>query len=196
MIKLSIPKTLAIAVCLILTGCAKSYLVLLEDHDGSTGKVAFSGTNGETVVEQAGYGAALDGSKTVYKVEQQQINKDFGQALASEPVLPQTFLLYFETGGTKLTKDSAALIPQIIEAAKKHPAADISVIGHTDTMGDARSNELLAKDRAVEVSRLFDSNKMDVKEIAVTSHGEKNLLVKTPNETPEPKNRRVEVSIR
>lgn len=192
----TLPKTLTFAVALALTGCAKSYLVLLEDHDGSTGKVIFNGADSETVVEQAGYGAALDNSKSVFKVEKEKINKDFGKALASEPALPEIFLLYFETGGTKLTADSAALIPKIIETASKHPAADISVIGHTDTVGDASKNEKLANERAIQVSKLFDAGKMDVKEVAVTSHGEKNLLIKTGDETSEPRNRRVEVTIR
>ncbi|WP_446811128.1 OmpA family protein [Methylomonas sp. 2BW1-5-20] len=193
---ISLPKTLTFAIALTLSGCAKSYLVLLEDHDGSTGKVTFNGAGGETLVEQAGYGAALDNSKTVFKVEQQQINKDFGKALASEPVLPEIFLLYFETGGTKLTAESAALIPKIIEAAGKHPAADISVIGHTDTVGDAEKNEKLADERALQVSKLFDPSKLDVKEVSVTSHGEKNLLIKTADDVSEPRNRRVEVTIR
>ncbi len=193
---ISLPKTLTFAIALTLSGCAKSYLVLLEDHDGSTGKVTFNGAGGETLVEQAGYGAALDNSKTVFKVEQQQINKDFGKALASEPVLPEIFLLYFETGGTKLTAESAALIPKIIEAAGKHPAADISVIGHTDTVGDAEKNEKLANERALQVSKLFDPSKLDVKEVSVTSHGEKNLLIKTADDVSEPRNRRVEVTIR
>lgn len=193
---ISLPKTLTFAIALTLSGCAKSYLVLLEDHDGSTGKVTFNGAGGETLVEQAGYGAALDNSKSVFKVEQQQINKDFGKALASEPVLPEIFLLYFETGGTKLTAESTALIPKIIEAAGKHPAADISVIGHTDTVGDAEKNEKLANERALQVSKLFDPSKLDVKEVAVTSHGEKNLLIKTADDVSEPRNRRVEVTIR
>ena len=32
--------------------------------------------------------------------------------------------------------------------------------------------------------------------LQVTSHGEKNLLVSTPDETEEPRNRRVEVTVR
>ena len=191
MTPISLSKTLTFAVALGLTGCAKSYLVLLEDHDGSTGKVIFNDASSETVIEQAGYATALDNSKTVFKVELEKINKDFGRALASEPVLPEIFLLYFETGGTTLTADSAALIPKIMESTSKHPAADISVIGHTDTVGDASKNEKLANERAIQVSKLFDASKMDVKEVAVTSHGEKNLLIKTGDEISEPRNRRV-----
>ncbi|OQW79897.1 MAG: hypothetical protein BVN35_00495 [Proteobacteria bacterium ST_bin11] len=196
MTPISLYKTLTFAVALGLTGCANSYLVLLEDHDGSTGKVIFNDASSETVIEQAGYATALDNSKTVFKVELEKINKDFGRALASEPVLPEIFLLYFETGGTTLTADSAALIPKIMETTSKHPAADISVIGHTDTVGDASKNEKLANERAIQVSKLFDASKLDVKEVAVTSHGEKNLLIKTGDEISEPRNRRVEVTIR
>lgn len=190
------PLTFMLALLIGVNGCAKSYLVLLEDHDGSTGKVMFNSAGNETVLDRAGFGTALDDSKTVFKVEQKQINADFAKALASEPVPPEIFLLYFETGGTKLTVESAAMIPRIIETALRHPAADISVIGHTDTVGDTAKNEKLANERAIQVSQLFDPATLDVKEVTVTSHGEKNLLVKTGDETAEPRNRRVEVTIR
>ncbi|QPK64323.1 OmpA family protein [Methylomonas sp. LL1] len=190
-------KTFVVGLSLLLSGCNQSYLVLLEDHDGSTGQVIFKSNQGETVIDQAGYGANLkDPSHKAFKVDEQKIKSDFAGALASEPVLPETFLLYFETGGTQLTPESNALLPKIIETAKKHPAADISVIGHTDTVGEDRLNAKLARQRAEQVSQLFDPSQMDVKEITVTSHGEKNLLVKTGDETSEPKNRRVEVTIR
>ncbi len=193
----SLSKTLALAATLALSGCAKSYLVLMEDHDGTTGKVTFKGEAGETLIDQAGYAATLDKNATqVFKADEQKVKTDFARALASEPVIPEVFLLYFETGGTKLTPESAALIPKIVEATTRHPAADISVIGHTDSVGDAEKNEKLARDRALQVSLLFDQGKLNVKEIAVTSHGEKNPLIKTPDETAEPKNRRVEVTIR
>jgi len=32
--------------------------------------------------------------------------------------------------------------------------------------------------------------------VVVESHGKRNLLVPTPDETPEPRNRRVEITIR
>jgi peptidoglycan-associated lipoprotein len=32
--------------------------------------------------------------------------------------------------------------------------------------------------------------------ITVVSHGERNLLIATPDNTPEPKNRRVEITVR
>jgi outer membrane protein OmpA-like peptidoglycan-associated protein len=37
---------------------------------------------------------------------------------------------------------------------------------------------------------------LDASTVEVTSHGETDLLVKTPDETPEPRNRRVEIAVR
>ena len=37
---------------------------------------------------------------------------------------------------------------------------------------------------------------LDVTLIAVTSAGEGELLIRTPDETPEPRNRRVEIAVR
>ncbi|WGS84125.1 OmpA family protein [Methylomonas sp. UP202] len=190
------PLTLLLAVAPMFVGCSSSYLVLLEDHDGSTGQVVFKSADGETVLDRAGSATRIDRKGDVFQADQKQIESDFGRALGSEPVRPEVYLLYFETGGTRLTAESAAQLPKIIESASRHPAADISIIGHTDTVGAAADNETLAKERAEQVAKLFGAGQLDVKEIAVTSHGEKNPLVKTADETPEPKNRRVEVTIR
>ena len=42
--------------------------------------------------------------------------------------------------------------------------------------------------------RLFPG--LDASLMVVTSHGEADLLVPTPDETPEPRNRRVEIAVR
>jgi outer membrane protein OmpA-like peptidoglycan-associated protein len=57
-------------------------------------------------------------------------------------------------------------------------------------------NEALSLKRAQAVADLIQSKGLRVEELTVESHGERNLLVPTPDETPEPRNRRVEVTIR
>lgn len=183
---------------LALTGCApSSYVVLLENPEGGTGKVTVSAGNAQTELDQASQGAALDGSETKpFMVAQEKIQQDFGAALAAQPVLPKRFALYFDTGGTRLTPEAERTIPEILDEIRKHPAADISVIGHTDTVGRAEDNERLALDRARFIETLFQSYNLNMREITTTSHGESNLLIKTPDETSEPLNRRVEVTVR
>ncbi len=116
--------------------------------------------------------------------------------MGARPLLPERFLLYFESGGAKLTTDSEALLPKIVENAAKRPGVDVSIIGHTDTAGKAEINEGLALQRAQTTADLLKEKGLKADALSVESHGERNLLIKTPDETAEPRNRRVEISIR
>jgi len=182
---------------LALGGCAsKSYVVLEQSPDGTTGKIVVKGAKGEQIIDKAQYAAPLDGSAVAAPVDAEKFKKDFGDALAARPLLPERFLLYFESGGAKLTAESEALLPTIVANAGRRPGVDVSIIGHTDTVGRADGNEQLALTRARFVAELIKGQGLNVSALSVDSHGERNLLVPTPDETPEPKNRRVEISIR
>lgn len=186
-----------VAGMLMLAACgSKSYVVLLDNPDGTTGAVVIKGEKGEQVINQARQGAALDGSARPAAVPEAEIQRDFGSAMAARPKLPERFLLYFEIGGAQLTPESTALLPKIIDNAAQRPAVDVSIIGHTDTLGRADQNEALALKRAQAVAELIKKKGLKVHALSVESHGERNLLLRTPDETPEPRNRRVEVSLR
>lgn len=181
----------------LLTACAsKSYVALLESPDGTTGKVVVKGSRGEQVIDKAKSGVPLDGSAAAAPVPEDKLQRDFGAAMAARPILPERFLLYFEAGGAKLTAESLELLPKIVENARKRPAVDVSIIGHTDTAGRADQNEALALKRAQAVAEMMKEKGLAAHALAVESHGERNLLIPTPDETPEPRNRRVEVSLR
>lgn len=181
---------------LLLSACApKSYIVLLESPDGSTGQVIVKGQKGEQILSKAGEGTSIDGSTLPAPVAEARIRKDFGDAMAARPKLPVRYLLYFRTG-TSLTRESEALIPKIIAEAAGRPALDVSVIGHTDTVYTSEYNEQLAYKRAMTVGELLKEKGLKVRAMTIESHGKRNLLVPTPDNTYEPRNRRVEVSIR
>lgn len=183
---------------LLLGACAShSYVTLLENPDGTAGKVIVSGSQGSSTVDKPGYGAELDGSsKEQFAVSEERIKQDFSGALSAQPLQPKRFLLYFESGGTRLTPESEKLLPAVLDEVRQRPAADVSVIGHTDTKDEAEENEKLGLARAKIVEQLLVKQNIKVRDIASISHGEKNLLVQTPDNTAEPKNRRVEISIR
>lgn len=176
----------------------ESYLVLLSQADGSTGKVQLTTQAGVTVLDQNRQGTNFAGpAGQTYSVSQEKIDKDFASALAAAPMQPLTFLLYFEVGGAKLNPDSEAVLPQIFRAINVRVTPDISVVGHTDTMGDDATNERLGLERARLVAALITaSSRIDTSRVAIESHGEKNLLVPTPDSTSEARNRRVEVTVR
>ena len=183
---------------LLLAGCAqKSYVVLLNNDDGSTGKVLVTSSKGQTVLDKAHEGTLIDteaGKTFIAKPE--QIQKDFGAAMSARPRKPVSFLLYFETGGAKLTPESELELTRIEAEINSRAVPDISIIGHTDTAGDDDANERLGLERAKLVSDLLSSPKLNAENVTIVSHGEKNLLVPTPDNVAEPRNRRVEVTVR
>ena len=63
-------------------------------------------------------------------------------------------------------------------------------------MGDPRANLALGLKRAISVRDILVEAGLAPSTIEVTSHGEADLLVKTPDNTPEPRNRRVEITVR
>lgn len=183
----------------LLAACASdSYVVLLDNPDGSTGRVTVSGREGgSATLTTAGQGADLAPTAgETYVVEQERIDRDFAETLAATPELPKRFLLYFKTDTTTLQPPSEALVPEMLAAIRARRAVDVSIIGHSDTRGDEAYNHRLALRRAEAVAERIRTADLDVVEITVTSHGETNLLVPTPDNTAEPRNRRVEVSIR
>jgi outer membrane protein OmpA-like peptidoglycan-associated protein len=190
----------------LLSGCATpppppaaknmSYVALLPSPDGSVGKVLVRGRQGEQLIEQSHFGALLDGSTAPALVDEAVLQRDFGEAMAAQPLLPQHFVLYFQSGGTQLTPESQLQLPEIIANAEKRATVDMSIIGHSDTVGKTELNETLSLKRAQTVADLIKSQGLHVEALVVESHGKRNLLIPTPDETPEPRNRRVEITIR
>lgn len=174
----------------------QSYVTLLPSPDGTVGKVVVRGQRGEQTLSTAQQGALLDGSKPPFDVSEDQLRRDFGAAMQARPALPEQFLLYFETGGLELTAESKALLARIVQRAQARQALDMSVIGHTDTQGAANANEALALKRATAIADQLRGLGLATAQMTVESHGERNLLVPTPDETPEPRNRRVEITLR
>lgn len=125
-----------------------------------------------------------------------RIARDFSAALAAQPALPQRFQLYFKIGSVELTEESEQAIDQVFETIRQRGPSAVSVIGHTDTLSGPRWNEQLGLSRAQAVAEMLRKRHIDVIDLRVSSHGERNLLIKTRDGVSEPRNRRVEVSVR
>ncbi len=125
-----------------------------------------------------------------------EVQRLFGDVLATLPPPPQHFTLYFRFESDELTEESRALVPQVLQAVKNRPLPEVAVVGHTDTTGASASNFELGLKRANMVRALLVEAGLDASFIEVISHGEAELLVPTPDDTYEARNRRVEISIR
>jgi outer membrane protein OmpA-like peptidoglycan-associated protein len=124
------------------------------------------------------------------------VNRLFGDALAALPPAPRHFTLQFQFESDALTDASTALVPEILRAVMALSVPEVVAVGHTDTMGDRRANLALGLKRAITVRDILVEAGLAASTIEVISHGEADLLVKTPNNTPGPRNRRVEITVR
>ena len=193
---------LAVFTLLVLSACTPNNLfVLLEDEDGKVGSIQVQNDAGSQTLNQAGQATGLDRADQEpvepFVLEEEEIREVFGEALDAQPERTVTFLLYFQFGTADLTPESEALIPEILETLDNRKAPPrIAVVGHTDTAGDASINATLALNRARAVRDLLLRQAVAAELVELTSHGENNPLIPTADNVSEPRNRRVEVTIR
>ncbi len=183
-------------------------VMLLPDADtGTTGSATVSSkatskvSNKPASVELAkareSMLVGINGSATkVTMLSEAEVQQQFGSLLSSLPPAPQHFIVYFRFESDELTAESRALVPDILRAVKDRPVPEVVVTGHTDTTGTPPSNRELGMKRATMVRALLADAGLDPTSVEVTSHGEAALLVQTPDDTYEPRNRRVEITIR
>jgi outer membrane protein OmpA-like peptidoglycan-associated protein len=177
----------------------QSLIVLLPDADsGSTGRVQVRNKSGSAELTAARDAALATVNRRVARgtLSEAEVTRLFGEALSALPPLPRRFTLYFLFESDDLTDDSRALVPEILTAIHQRAVQDVVMVGHTDTMGVPQANYDLGLKRAMFVRDLLVQAGLDASTIDATSHGEAELLVQGPDETPEPRNRRVDIVVR
>lgn len=179
-----------------------SYLiyVIMPDPDGKVGKVEVVTQKGSQILDQPWQSTevkSMDQMPGEPKVlDEKQVTEMFRDALEARPERPAAYLVYFETGGTKMTADSQRLIVEVVKAIKTRNPLEITVSGHTDSVGSIEFNRVLSLKRARAVASILVSQGVKEELIEITYHGKENPLIRTPDGVAEPRNRRVEISIR
>jgi outer membrane protein OmpA-like peptidoglycan-associated protein len=194
-------RLIAPALCLVLlAGCAnKNLIVVIPDTaDGHIGAVVVEASGNKTVLDTAYAGATPGSGGTIKAVttNAQEVDKIFGTALTAQPEVPKIFTLYFISDSDQLTPDSKSAFEAVFLETKRRKAAEVVVTGHTDTMGDGGYNDKLSLERAKAVSKLFIAGGVPADVISTAGRGERELLVQTADNVSEPRNRRVEITVR
>ena len=184
-----------------LGACAqKGVIVLMPDDDGTVGRAVVTNQGGSVVLDEAREATELTTASAAPKAPKvlgaDAVDKDFKDALAALPVKPYSFVLYFVTGSTDLTADSRKRLPEILATVERWVLPDVAVVGHSDRSGSSKWNYTLSLRRAQRVRDLIVDIGVPPDFIEVTSHGENNPVVPTADGVAEPRNRRVEVTVR
>lgn len=189
-----------VVLCAFLTSCcSKTTLVLLPDDDGSTGEVVMQTDGGELALDTPYAYTEVQSSSSVpkeKKMEEEKFTKKWGNLAEKEAVEPQSFILNFHLGSTKLTTQSVALFPEVIAAISQDEPVEVDIIGHSDAVGDQNYNYRLSLRRAKTVHAMLMDKAPWIERVKIESFGENDPLIPTADNVPEPRNRRVEILIR
>jgi len=200
---------LPVAILLLAPACAttpKPYppasqdtIILLPDDQGKTGAIVVSSEGVERRLDRPGQTVTVapgspPGLPTVMSGEEARAIA--GSALAALPKPPLRYIFYFKHDSVDLTRNSRALLDNVLRAIRNRAPVDVSVVGHTDTVGMKRYNYALSLKRARAVASILLGEGVDPSVLDITSHGENNPLVPTGDQVREPRNRRVEITVR
>lgn len=181
----------------LLAGCAstKEWYVVMPEPDGRVGTVVVTRDGRETVLH-GDYSATATGAEGVARAEPTVVQKIFAAALAAAPIRPAHYTLFFRGDSDRMTRESWAELPGIANEIMSRPAPEVTLVGHADTTEAPAYNDALSMRRAERVRRELEKLGVAAASITVLARGERQLLVPTPDESHEPRNRRVEIEVR
>ncbi|MBP2676811.1 MAG: hypothetical protein H6Q84_3651 [Deltaproteobacteria bacterium] len=192
-----------------LSGCASAppkappltqdTIILLPDASGKTGAIVVSGGGQEVRLSETSQAVVVrEGSAPgkPFIMSDKDVASFAAPALKALPPPPKQYILYFEHNSAELTRKSREQLANVMKTIKERRPVDISVVGHTDTVGDSRYNYRLSCNRARAVADLLVAQGVDRSILDITSHGKENPLIPTGDQVHEPRNRRVEVTVR
>jgi OmpA family len=188
-------------VSVLLSGCAaqKSVIVLLPEDGKVSGEVTVVNDQGSQVLNRSWQSVEIAGPQgrpgSPFVLDQTTVQGEFGRVMSAMPLPPVHYLLYFKLGSVELLPESRLLLPAIAKVIEERHPAQLSIVGHTDTVESAAYNYQLGLLRARAVSALLASHGAVPASIEISSRGKTDLLVKTPDQTLEPRNRRAVVTI-
>jgi outer membrane protein OmpA-like peptidoglycan-associated protein len=98
----------------------------------------------------------------------------------------------FETGKTDITPESVQILRSALKTLTTYPEIQVEISGHTDNVGNKKSNTRLSQQRAESVRDWLIERGIDPARIVAKGFGSDSPIV--PNDTSENKrkNRRIE----
>jgi outer membrane protein OmpA-like peptidoglycan-associated protein len=190
---------LSVAAALVACGLPSNVVVLVPDDGGTVGKVVVTEDNTQRELSNS-YAAVDTGSGAqsaqAFAADRGVVEAVFARALAATPRPAATYVIFFVLGQAEVAPRSTGMLAAAIEGIHSTPNADISVVGHTDAIGDENANLALSLRRAQVVRDALIKGGVPPAEIEIGYHGSNNPRIPTPPGVPEPENRRVEVTVR
>lgn len=179
--------------------CAPAGRVILLPQPERPSAVVVSTAQGGSAELAAPYAAAELGHKGELQPTQSseaEVRERYPVLLKLAPPPPQRFTLNFLPGTSDLTPESAAELDQVFATARARSGGEIVIVGHTDRQGTADANDALSLQRANAIRDLLVGKGFRPELIEPVGRGEREPVVPTDDDVPEPRNRRAEIVVR
>jgi hypothetical protein len=177
---------------------ARELYMVMPEEDGGVGVVDVTLNDGRqfTLVGEYRALAAEGGEARAFVADRDALDRAFGPTLAALPRPPVSLMLQFLRGRDEPIAESRRVLEQIARDFRERPSMEIQVIGHADSVGSDAFNDALSLRRAQRVRQLLLELGVRADSVALVGRGKREPLVPTPDNTDEPRNRRVEVTVR
>jgi outer membrane protein OmpA-like peptidoglycan-associated protein len=109
---------------------------------------------------------------------------------------PANFIVFFPFNSDKLTDEARQTVLSAASKAKAYGKPNIVVVGYTDTAGPENYNQKLSEMRSQAVAKVFESQGIPASVILTSGKGQHDLAVPTPDNVPNPGNRRATIIIK
>ena len=113
-----------------------------------------------------------------------------------QPVMPSvahSYMVFFDFNKSDLTSQAVSIVDQAAKNAETTKVTELTVTGHTDTVGSDAYNMRLSRRRAESVAAQLEKDGIPSSEIEILAKGKRDLLVPTADGVKEPQNRRVQI---
>jgi iron complex outermembrane receptor protein len=106
---------------------------------------------------------------------------------------PKSYMVFFDFNKSDLTPQAVEIVDTAAKNAGPAKVTQLTVTGHTDTVGSDAYNMRLSKRRAESVAAELEKQGIASSEIEIIAKGKRDLLVPTKDGVREPQNRRVQI---
>jgi iron complex outermembrane receptor protein len=107
--------------------------------------------------------------------------------------MPHSYLVFFDFNKSDLMPQAVSIVNQAAANAGPAHVTQLTVTGHTDTVGSDAYNMRLSRRRAESVAAQLEKDGIASSEIEIVAKGKRDLLVPTADGVKEPQNRRVQI---
>lgn len=190
-------KTMLILLVLLLTSCTATHVTLLPDAAGHVGAVIVENNGARPVTLNASgqtVGTSLLGERHS-TLPPERASARLPALFAAEPAPVASQTVWFNHDAVTPLTDSRTIVRRVNADCQQREPCQITVIGHTDSVGADQYNMALSLRRAQRVRHLLIQGGFPPSSVDIRSHGPFDPLIKTASGKPQPKNRRVEIMV-